>query len=299
MAESNQNQKFSLLLPEGWKSIISSWLTEDAPSFDVGGYVAGDQHRVAYLYLKNDGVLAGVPFVDALFEHVNCKVSWLEEEGSEHVGVRADSPVVVGTVEGAANRLLQAERVALNVLARASGIATRCRAFRKCCEEHKFKGVVAGSRKTTPLFRLVEKYAMVVGGVDPHRMDLSSMVMIKDNHIAAAGSIRSAVEAAQQVSGFSVKIEVECRNDDDAVKAVNAGASVVMLDNFGPEKAAASAAALRAKFPDKHFLIEVSGGVSAEALSSYFSDHIDVISTSAAHQGVPHIDFSMKIHRHK
>lgn len=139
-------------------------------------------------------------------------------------------------VRGNANNLLRGERVALNILARCSGIATVARQATTLARKHGFKGVIAGTRKTTPGFRLVEKYGMLVGGADTHRMDLSSMVMIKDNHIASCGSIAAAIRAAKTAAGFACKIEVETVNATMASEAIEAGADVVMLDNRSPEQ---------------------------------------------------------------
>lgn len=116
-------------------------------------------------------------------------------------------------IKGPAYKILQAERVVLNLLARCSGIATLGYRLLQIQRRVRWQGYVAGTRKTTPGFRLVEKYGMLVGGVDTHRMDLSSMVMLKDNHIWSCGSIGEAVKSARSIAGFSLKIEVECRNE--------------------------------------------------------------------------------------
>ena len=144
----------------------------------------------------------------------------------------------------------------------------------------------------------MEKYGILVGGCDAHRHDLSSMVMLKDNHVWAVGSITKAVAAARAAAGFSVKIEVECQSEVDAEEAIIAGADVVMLDNFKAEDIEASCKRLREKCGEqgkKSFLIEVSGGLTMENVRYYASKEVDIISTSSIHQGVPHVDFSLKI----
>ncbi|MDI1485070.1 MAG: nicotinate-nucleotide diphosphorylase (carboxylating) [Ramalina farinacea] len=157
---------------------------------------------------------------------------------------------------------------------------------------------LAGTRKTTPGFRLVEKYGMLVGGCDPHRMDLSAMTMLKDNHIVAAGSIPRAVAAAKAAGGFAIKVEVECQTEAEADEAIQAGADVIMLDNFTSEGAKNASTSLKRKWMDKkQFLLEVSGGLTEENIESFVSPDLDVISTSTIHQGVPHLDFSLKIVR--
>jgi len=201
--------------------------------------------------------------------------------------------VQVAFITGSVRHLLLGERVALNLMARASGIATVSRKAREIADKAGWTGRVAGTRKTTPGFRLVEKYALLVGGVDTHRNDLSSMIMLKDNHIASAGSIRAAVKKARSVAGFSLKIEVECQNQQEAEEALSAGAEIAMLDNFKPDKLKEVSKNLKEKFPNA--LLEASGGVTLATLASYFSPNVDVISSSILHQGVPHIDFSLNI----
>jgi len=135
--------------------------------------------------MKSPGVLAGRPFFDAVFKELDCTVHWDNVlEGSYHEPVKT-----IATVSGKVRQLLLGERVALNIISRASGIASAAHRLKKLVEKLGWKGEVAGTRKTTPGFRLVEKYALLVGRVSTHRYDLSSMIMLKDNHIWTAGSI--------------------------------------------------------------------------------------------------------------
>ena len=189
---------------------------------------------------------------------------------------------------------------------------TRSASLLKLLRDEGYPNALAGTRKTTPGFRLVEKYGMLVGGCDQHRYDLSSMTMLKDNHIMACGnSIANAIAAAKAVGGFALKVEVECRNEDEAVEAARAGADIVMLDNFGGDRVRRAARTLRERFsgsgdrrwldangrPEekRSFMIETSGGLTEENVAAYVCSDIDVISTSSIHQGVKHVDFSLKI----
>jgi len=196
-------------------------------------------------------------------------------------------------VKGEARKLLVGERTALNTLARCSGIASKARLCQEAVTKHGWKGRVAGTRKTTPGFRVVEKYGMLVGGCDTHRMDLSSMIMLKDNHVWSTGSITNAVKKAKAVGGFSLKIEVECRNIEEAREAIQAGADVIMLDNFEPTALKDTARDLKAQYP--RTLIEGSGGVTIETLPQYFSNDVDIISMGGLTQGVLYVDFSLKV----
>lgn len=185
------------------------------------------------------------------------------------------------------------ERTALNLMARVSGIATIARRAADIKEANGWSGAVAGTRKTTPGFRLVEKYGLLVGGADTHRYNLSSMIMLKDNHVVSTGSITNAVKKAKLAGGFSMKIEVECQNQDEAEEALTAGADIVMLDNFTPDEVKRVSANLKEQFP--HSIIEASGGVTLETLADYFAPSLDVVSTSLLIQSVHHVDFSLKI----
>jgi nicotinate-nucleotide pyrophosphorylase (carboxylating) len=280
------------------EALARSWIDEDIPGFDVGGAVvadaaAPDEVAEATLWQKADGVLAGVPFFDAVFAVVGCTVTWEIPEGAHTKAGEGADRVRVATVRGPPAAILQGERSALNMLARAAGVATVAWRAAELKRKSAFTGSVAGTRKTTPGFRLVEKYAMLVGGADQHRYDLSSMTMLKDNHIWSCGSIAKAVSKARSFGGFAVKIEVECQSLETAKLACDAGADVVMLDNFTPAELKTVAAAV--KEYNSHVLVEASGGITLETLDSYFSEHIDVISMGCMTQSVPHIDFSLKL----
>ncbi|XP_041348372.1 nicotinate-nucleotide pyrophosphorylase [carboxylating]-like isoform X2 [Gigantopelta aegis] len=186
------NRYSHILTPTNLKHLAREWLKEDTPSFDYAGFVVGEKEETAVLLVKSPGVVAGRPFFDAIFEELDCKVEWDCEEGEHIENVRT-----VAKVTGKVRHLLLGERVALNCLARASGIATYARKLKRIVEGVEWKGEVAGTRKTTPGFRMVEKYALLVGGVATHRHDLSSMVMLKDNHIWTAGNVaQAAVKSA-------------------------------------------------------------------------------------------------------
>jgi nicotinate-nucleotide pyrophosphorylase (carboxylating) len=267
------------LLPVGWKSQITAWYAEDTPSFDYGGFVVGNSERTATLFGKSKGILAGVPFIDEIFAQAGCTVKWHIKEGSV-VDPGASGKIAVATVTGPVRKLLLGERVALNTLSRCSGVATKSRAMEEVVRKAGYTGILAGTRKTTPGFRLVEKYGMLVGGVDGHRHDLSSMTMLKDNHIWARGSITDAVKAAKAVGGFALKVEVEVDSEAGADEAIAAGADIIMLDNFSGDELKIAAMNIRQRWADsREFLLECSGGLTPENVSTYitngmFTSHI-------------------------
>lgn len=181
-----------------------------------------------------------------------------------------------------------------------------------------WQGTLAGTRKTTPGFRVVEKYGILVGGADPHRHDLSSMTMLKDNHVWACANNRAAadggvadpssiefiataipraVQAAKATGGFSTKVEVECRSVEEANAAIGAGADVIMLDNFTPGGVREAARQLKQEWTGKQraFLIEVSGGLTEDNAAAYACPDVDILSTSSIHQGTGIVDFSLKV----
>lgn len=279
--------------PHTLRRLAQEWLSEDTPNFDLAGLCVGSRPVKARLFCKSPGtVLAGCPFFDAVFKEVGCAVEWTHNEGQK---LGPDPVTLTAVVTGPARCVLLGERPALNCLARASGIATRATQLRTMARQAGWHGQVAGTRKTTPGFRLVEKYSMLVGGASTHRHDLSGMVMLKDNHVWAVGSITKAVSDARSVCGFSTKVEVECRSEEEGREAARAGAEVIMLDNLLPQELHAAALGLKKEFP--HVIIEASGGVTPETLPRYFSPHVDVISLGCLTQGCPVADFSLKVPR--
>ncbi|KAI9267343.1 Quinolinate phosphoribosyl transferase [Sporodiniella umbellata] len=265
---------FSDLLATNYKSLVSQYLEEDVPSFDYGGYVVGQDPKTATLYIKAEGVVAGIPFFDQVFEQLDCKVQWFVQEG-DHLS--PETKMAIAKVSGGARNILLGERTALNILSRCSGIALRARKVHELQTSKGFQGIIAATRKTTPGFRLVEKYGVLVGGLDTHRMDLSSMVMLKDNHIWSTGSITQAVQKARSACGFSLKIEVECQTEQEADEAIEAGADIIMLDNFTGQGLKSAAKSIKERWATKgktHFLIESSGGITFETCENYFCPQV-------------------------
>ncbi|XP_055993669.1 nicotinate-nucleotide pyrophosphorylase [carboxylating] isoform X2 [Sorex fumeus] len=172
------------LSPAALATLAEGWLREDCPGLNPAALVTGAAPACAALWAKSPGVLAGRPFFDAVFAHVNCQVTWLLPEGAPLVPVAQ-----VAEVRGPTHCLLLGERVALNALARCSGVASAAAAAVQVARGNGWPGQVAGTRKTTPGFRLVEKYGLLVGGASTHRYDLGALVMVKDNHVVAAGSM--------------------------------------------------------------------------------------------------------------
>ena len=301
---------FSTLLPTtNLKPVIQSWLIDDHPTFDVGGLVVGTSIKSANLYMKSEGVFAGRPFVDAVFEEVGCQIAWNDHVAREGAYLNpnddsreyhcANGKITLAVVTGPANSILRGERTALNTLSRCSGVASL--AYKSCQKIQSlhpaWAGKIAGTRKVTPgSFRIVEKYGLIVGGCNTHRMDLSQMTMLKDNHIwACGGDITKAVKLARRAAGFSQKIEVECQSLEEALEAAEAGADVVMLDNFQPQALKNDAQTVKHKYPS--VIVEASGGITFDTMGDYVCDHVDIISRGNLTQGYSCLDFSLKVQK--
>lgn len=176
-----------ILHPLRLDDLAKSWLLEDTSSFDFGGGIVNDDKTEFIIFMKSPGILAGIPFANAVFRQLGLAAEWFNNDG-DFITTQSE----IAKIHGPANKLLLSERVVLNVLSRASGVATIASRMRAALESCGWKGILAGTRKTTPGFRMVEKYALLIGGVDMHRYDLSSMVMLKDNHVSICGSIEKA-----------------------------------------------------------------------------------------------------------
>mmetsp|Transcript_10698 Transcript_10698/g.17448 ORF Transcript_10698/g.17448 Transcript_10698/m.17448 type:complete len:289 (-) Transcript_10698:92-958(-) len=284
---------FAHLLPPSFSEEVLRWAKEDCPATDIGGFVVGEKEESATLYCKSSTVVAGVPFVNALLDHYGLTYDWKVEEGQYIDTDKAGGKVIAATISGKCRCILLVERTCLNILSRASGVAAAARKARMIKDENNWHGVIAGTRKITPGFKNVEKYALIVGGVATHRLDLSQMVMLKDNHIWSAGSITNAVKAARIAAGFTTKIEVECQNVNEALEAAAAGADIVMLDNFTPDSIEDAAKQVKVAYP--HLIVEASGGITEATMHLYMSPSVDVISRGSLTQGYACADYSMKI----
>ncbi|XP_044303947.1 nicotinate-nucleotide pyrophosphorylase [carboxylating] [Varanus komodoensis] len=281
----------SHLLPKArLHQLARDWLQEDAPGFDYAGYAVGDHQECATLLCKSPGVLAGFPFFEAVFAEVGCTVEWRQSEGAW-----VEPVTQVAEVHGQAKDLLLGERVALNCIGRCSAVATSAAKACRAAGEAGWHGEVAGTRKTTPGFRLPEKHALLVGGASCHRYDLGSLIMLKDNHVWASGSITQAVQSARRVGGFALKVEVECCSLEEALEAAECGSDIIMLDNFASEDLHPTASALKASFP--HVTVEASGGITEDNVARFVGPNIDVVSLGCLTQSAKAVDFSLKICR--
>jgi nicotinate-nucleotide pyrophosphorylase (carboxylating) len=267
--------------------IIELALQEDLSLGDItSDTIFTSQHKAkAVIRAKEDLVLCGQDIARQVFGEVDARVQFtaLKQDGDE---VKKGETVVA--LEGPTLSILKAERTALNFMQRLSGIASASRAF--AAVGKKYGVMIVDTRKTQPGLRRLDKYAVRVGGCRNHRISLADSVMIKDNHIAAAGSITAAVEKIKSVIGHTPKVEVETTNLDEVKEALAAGADIIMLDNMTPAQVAQCKDVIAGKA-----IIEVSGGINAHNLEAYCKVKPDVISMGALTHSVPAKDLSLKI----
>ena len=266
--------------------LILSALREDITSEDIttNSVMREYQKGEVELICKQDGVLAGLAVFKRVFELLdkNTEFEFYFKDGDE-----VKNKDRIGVIRGDIRVLLSGERVALNYLQRMSGVATYTRGVAKLLEGTKTK--LLDTRKTTPNMRVFEKYSVKVGGGHNHRYNLSDGILLKDNHIGAAGSITKAVQMAKEYAPFVRKIEIEVENLEMFKEALEAGADIIMLDNMTPEdmKKAVKLAKGRAE-------TECSGNVTKENIKRLTDIGVDYISSGALTHSSPILDLSLK-----
>jgi len=243
----------------------------------------------AEVIAKEDGVVAGIEEATILAEYMG-----LEVRAKATDGEKIKNKQVLLQISGDAQTILSVERTLLNVLSRMSGIATKTRVLTEKLQKAKVKARIAATRKSAPGLLYFDKKAVVIVSGDPHRLHLDDMILIKDNHLAIVGSVEEAVKRAKANASFTKKIEVEVTNIEDALTAADAGADIVMLDNFSPKQVKAAGEKLR-KAGFTNVLLEVSGGITAENLLDYASSQVDIISLGELTHSVKALDISLEI----
>jgi len=270
--------------------LIEIALKEDIGFGDIttDAIVSPNLEGIGDVGAKDDFILAGLDVARHVFNHLDPQVVF---SSTFKDGDRVKNGRIVFSVRGKLASILKAERTALNFIQRLSGIATLTRAY-----VDRLEGVnvrIVDTRKTTPGWREIEKYAVKIGGGSNHRMGLYDGVLIKDNHIAAGGGIRMAVDAARKRIHHLVKIEVEVTNMVELAEALSAGADVIMLDNMTPDQIRKAVKEINSRA-----LVEVSGGVNLENIRRLAQAGVDFISVGALTHSAKSVDMSMKIRNH-
>ena len=271
------------------RRLIELALDEDLGRGDVTSAITVGSvgHEIVADMVAREPIVAfGLDVVAAVFASVDPTI---EIELHAHDGARVDRGGLLLTVRGPAAGVLTAERTALNFVQRLSGVATFAKRYADAVAGTKAK--VIDTRKTTPGFRVLEKAAVLAGGCANHRFDLGSGVLIKDNHIAACGSVRAAVEAAKAKAPHPLRIEVEVTNLGELDEALAAGAEIVLLDNMTPAQVEVAAA----RAHGRNVIVEVSGGITLATVADYARAGADLISVGALTHSAPAVDIGLDV----
>lgn len=279
---------------QGLKEQIRNWLAEDIGNGDITTETTIPSHSQskAIIHAKETGIIAGIPVAALVFQVV-------DEELKFHSLVKDGEDVQKGTViievEGSTRSILTGERLALNLLQRLSGIATKTKQYVDALQGLPTR--LVDTRKTTPGHRMLEKYAVRIGGGHNHRFGLYDAVMIKDNHIKGAGSITAAVTNARHSIPHTMKIEVETESMEQIKEALAAGADIIMLDNMSTE--AMREAVMYIKAQSSHVIVEASGGVTLDSIYEKAATGVDVISVGALTYSFQALDISLDLNEKK
>lgn len=276
------------------KTQIREWLAEDIGSGDVTtmATVPHGHNSKGIIHAKQPGILAGLPLMRMVFDVVDPQLT-VNVQAAD--GDFVERGTVLAVVEGSTHSILTGERLALNLLQRLSGIATKTNEYVKAAAGQTVR--IADTRKTTPGHRTLEKYAVRVGGGANHRFGLYDAVMIKDNHIKAAGGITAAVQGAKARIPHTMMIEVEAETLSQAEEALQAGAHIIMLDNMNSDDMTEAVELIRRLAP--HIVLEASGGITAERVAEVARCGVDIISVGGLTHSFQAMDISLDLNAKK
>lgn len=269
------------------KKALATFLAEDIGKGDITSNLLPRKKIAASIISKEKGILAGVQYAKQIFTSRGCKVKILKNDGFK---IQPNQKIMI--ISGSAQAVLSCERTALNLLSRMSGIATQTNALVKKIKMANHKVKLYSTRKTAPGLRLFDKEAVEIGGGHKHRMSLDQMVMIKDNHIAVAGSIYELIKKARKKHKT---IEVEVENLRDAIVAAHTGASIIMLDNLSPKEISKIIGTLKKLRLRNKVKIEASGCINSANIQSYARMEIDMISVGKITNSVSGLDLSLEV----
>ena len=265
------------------------FIDEDAPSGDLTSEaVIPDIRCRAEITAEQAGIIAGLCESVMLFSHYGVAVEQFAHDGQD---VKDGDKLL--SLTGDAKKILLVERTALNIIGRMSGIASKTREMADIISEKNPQCRVAGTRKTCPGFRALDKKAVQIGGGEPHRGSLSDGILIKDNHLALV-SLKKAITAAKKITRYK-KIEVEVETPADALQAASAGADIILLDNMNPGQVKTTLDALIKKGFRDRVIIELSGGIEPDTLRDFAALDVDVISMGALTHTVRNFSVNLEI----
>ncbi|CAN7144708.1 carboxylating nicotinate-nucleotide diphosphorylase [Paenibacillus sp. LjRoot56] len=273
---------------------IRLWLEEDIGTGDVTTLTTIPLEQVSkgIIHVKEDGIVCGLRIAQEVFAVIDASLRF---ETKVVEGSSVNKGTILAEVEGNTRSILLGERLSLNLMQRLSGIATKTHEFVVALEGLPTR--LVDTRKTTPGHRLLEKYAVRVGGGYNHRFGLYDAVMIKDNHIKGSGGITQAVQAARQNIPHTMKIEVEVENFEQLHEALQAGADIIMLDNMAPAQMKEAVSIIKSKAP--HIVVEGSGSVTPQTIKAMAETGVDVISVGRLTYSVAALDISLDLNERK
>jgi nicotinate-nucleotide pyrophosphorylase (carboxylating) len=273
---------------------LLSFLREDVGKGDLtsNSIISSDTFARAEIICKANKttIVCGLEEANMIFEMCKCKTKTLVRDGSL---IKKGS--IVMEIIGKALSIMKAERTALNLIMRMSGIATETRKFVSSIDDHSISVRIASTRKTAPGLRFFDKKAVAIGGGETHRMRLDDMVLIKDNHISLVGSVEKAIKQARNNIGSSIKLECEATTLEEAISAVNMGADIVMLDNFSPTQITRTMDELSKRGIRDKAKLEVSGGIKLRNVKTYAKAKPDIISVGYLTHSPKAVDFSLEV----
>jgi nicotinate-nucleotide pyrophosphorylase (carboxylating) len=278
----------------GLEQKIQAWLQEDIGTGDITtlATIPASQQANAIIHAKQDGVVAGLPIAQMVFQLVDPTLCFTAEVTD---GQAITHGTVLAKIEGRTQSILIGERLALNLLQRLSGIATLTSRYVAAIGDVPCS--IADTRKTTPGLRQLEKYAVRVGGGSNHRFGLYDAVMMKDNHIKGAGGIQQAVRAARSLIPHTMKIEVEVETEQQLREAIDSDVDIIMLDNMGIARMEKAVAMIKTEKP--HVIVEASGGVTLDSVGAIAKTGVDVISSGALTSQAGTLDISLDLFEKK
>lgn len=281
-----------LLTKQSFTELVRLAIAEDLGTGDIttNATIPPSLTGTGRFISKDTGIICGWPVVQEVFAQLSPSIK-LEIFLAD--GAATKPGETLGVISGPVREILSGERVALNFLQHLSGIATRTHRMVGLISEYPTVRLV-DTRKTIPGFRTLDKYAVRVGGGHNHRYNLTDAVLIKDNHIAAAGSLKKAVESARVIIPHTMKIEVEVESKTQVLEALDAGVDILMLDNMKPEQLKSMV-----KLINKRALIEASGNITEENIRKVAACGVDIISAGVLTHSVQALDISLKIDLHK
>lgn len=271
---------------------LRSFLEEDIGEGDITTALVVPQGTVveAEIRAKETGIIAGIDETLILLKSLGLRAKPNVTDGTE-----LGPQTVVMRISGDARTILTAERTILNVLSRMSGIASMTRRIVEKVKNSGYNIRVACTRKVAPGLLYFDKKAVLVGGGDVHRLRLDDMILIKDNHLAIAGDVTGVIKEAKSKGSFSKKIEIEVSTLEEALKAAEANADIIMLDNFSPTQIKKTLNLLEKNGLRSKVLIEASGGINEENVLEFASTGVDVLSLGALTQSAKALDISLKV----